>query len=421
MEKAEKKNYLPLIMWLVLLVFFIYQFVARSSFPTVLTEEYMKFFNLDAEGVGALVSCYYIVYTLAQIPVGIIIDKCDVRILATVAVLLCASGVALFVATPNCSIASVGQMLVGLGSAFSFISLMKIVATWFAPKERAILISYTLSIGCLGPVVFGPIVALIVEKFDWRYVMMAFSVLGVLVAALLWSVVREKKQDKHASKKESIPILKSLKMLLISPQIWILSLLIMMQYAPLSALADLWGVSFIKKAYNVDPALASLASNMIYLGVVVGSPFFAHLAVRIDSYKKTMMISTISGAIFFSIIQFFHVPISVMFGLLFMVGFSSGATLQYALAPLAFSESMSATISSFVNMFSMLSGVILMPLIGKLVDWSWNGTMVDGAKIYSVSDYRCGFFALLATLIIGAVLSCFVKDRSPSETGASCS
>ncbi|GHU16910.1 MFS transporter [Alphaproteobacteria bacterium] len=418
MEKAEKKSYLPLIMWLVLLVFFVYQFSARSFSP-VLTEEYMKFFNLDAKGVGTLIGCYYIAYTFIQIPVGMIIDKFNIRIVATIAILLCAFGVALFVATSNCGFAGAGQMLLGIGSAFSLISLLKVVYIWFPPKERAVLISYTLSIGCCGPVVFGPIVAIVVEKFDWRTVMLVFSAMGFLVAALIWSVVREKKHEKSTPKKENIPVMKALKIIITSPQMWILSFLVMMQYAPLSSLADLWGVSFIKKAYDLDPAKASFVSNMLYLGVVFGNPFFAHLAVRIDSYKKTMMIGTITGAIFFSIIQFFYVPISVMFVLLFMVGFSSGATLQYALAPMSFPESLSATVSSFVNMLSMLSGVILMPLIGSLVDWSWNGTMVDGAKIYSVSDYKCGLFALFAFLVIGVVLSCFVKDRSPSEAGSS--
>jgi MFS family permease len=411
-EVKEKCNCLPFIMWGVLLIFFIYQFVARSSFPTVLTEEYMKYFSLDAKGVGTLVSCYYIVYTLVQIPVGIIVDRYSIRLIATVAVALCAAGVMLFVATKCCYIAGFGQMLVGFGSAFAFIATLKTIANWFPPEKKAVFISYTISAGSLGPVVCGPLVAIIVKEFEWRYVMMLFSLFGFIVAGIVWMVVRDKQNTEKTVPEEHMPLKKSLKILLVSPQIWVLSLFIMMQYAPLSALADLWGASFIKKAYNADAAVASLANNMMYLGLAIGSPFFAHLAVRMDSYKKPMIIGIVMSATFFTVIQFFHVPLQVIFVLMFMIGFSSGSMLQYALSTIEFPKAMSATVSGVVNMCSMISGVILMPLIGWLIDLSWDGKMLDGVKVYSVADYRIGFMAVLVALLIGVVLSFFVKDES---------
>jgi MFS family permease len=414
-EAKEKCNCLPYIMWVILLMFFVYQFIARSSFPTVLTEEYMKYFSLDAKGVGALVSCYYLVYTLVQIPVGIIVDRYSIRFVAAVAASLCATGIMIFVATQYYYIAGFGQMLVGLGSAFAFIAVLKTVANWFPPEKKAVFISYTISIGSCGPVIFSPIVAKVVEKFDWRYIMMIFSLLGLVVAAIIWIVVRDKQNDETtAAPEEHIPLRKAMKIILGSSQIWILSLFIMMQYAPLSALADLWGTSFIKKVYDVEGTLASSANSMMYLGLVFGSPFFAHLAVKMNSYKKPMTIGITSCAAAFAVVQFVHVPFQAMFVLMFLIGFSSGAMLQYALATAGFPKAMMATVSGFINMSSMVSGVILMPLIGFLLDLSWDGKILDGVKIYSVTDYRVGFVAVLLALLSGVMLSLFVKDKSPT-------
>ncbi|MDR3179333.1 MAG: MFS transporter [Holosporaceae bacterium] len=416
MSEAKKKcNYLPFVMWMILLMFFVYQFIARSSFPTVLTEEYMKYFSLDAKGVGALVSCYYLVYTFVQIPVGIIVDRYSIRLIAAVAASLCAAGVMIFVATQYCYVAGFGQMLVGLGSAFAFIAVLKTISNWFPPEKKAVFISYTISIGSLGPVIFSPVVAKIVEKFDWRHIMMIFSLLGFVVAAIIWIVVRDKQStETTAVPEEHIPLAKALKILLGSPQIWVLSFFIMMQYAPLSALADLWGTSFIKKLYSIDGATASSANSMMYLGLAVGSPFFAHLAVRMNSYKNPMILGIILSAAVFSIVQFVHVPLQAMFVLIFMIGFSCGAMLQYALATVGFPKAMLATVSGFINMSSMVSGVILMPSIGWLIDLSWDGKILDGIKIYSVTDYRVGFIAVLVALLMGVVLSFFVKDKSPT-------
>jgi hypothetical protein len=102
-----------------------------------------------------------------------------------------------------------------------------------------------------------------------------------------------------------------------------------------------------------------------------------------------------------------------MFAMFFAMGFFSGAMLVFPLGTLLFSKSMSATISAFINMGSMISGIILMPLIGYLIDISWDGTIENGAKIYSLIDYRFGFRSVLCSLILAVILTLFIKDRSP--------
>jgi MFS family permease len=403
-------------MWGISLAFFVYQFVARSAFPTVLTEEYMKFFGLDAGAVGALVSCYYIFYTLAQIPVGIVVDKYSIRLVLSLAIAICATGVLTFVSTASYPVACVGQMLVGLGSAFAFLGCIKTITNWFEPGKRAFLIAYTISIGCIGPVIFGPVVALLAKNFYWRNVMISFSLLGFFLAILAWRFMQDKTENKESENNQSKSevegnLINDLKTILSSRQIWVLSLLIVMQYAPLSALADLWGTQFIKKLYDADLAVASLANNMIYLGMVVGTPFFTYLAKRLNSYKNSMTIGVTFGTIAFAIVQFCSISLYEMFAALFGVGFACGALMQFAIGTAEFPERMSATVSSIINMSSMVSGIILMPLIGWIVDLSWNGQMADGLKVYGAADYRNGFFAVLAALLMGVVLSLFVKDK----------
>ncbi|MDR3151680.1 MAG: MFS transporter [Holosporaceae bacterium] len=419
-EKGVPENCASVLMWGIAVAFFVYQFVARSAFPTVLTEEYMKYFNLDAKEVGALVSCYYIFYTIAQIPAGIIIDKYSIRLVMSLSIAVCAAGVMMFVSSNYYIIASAGQMLVGLGSAFAFIGCIKTVTSWFPPHRRAAMISYTISIGSIGPVIFGPTVALLVKKFPWIEVMITFSLFGFVLSVLAWLFMRDKEEEdknhQNNGSKTAPPLLNDLKIILSSRRIWILSLLIVMQYAPLSALADLWGTQFIKKLYNADSAVASLANNMIYLGLVVGSPFFAWLAKKINSYKNSMTIGLLISSAAFTVVQFCHIPIYGMFAALFVVGFSCGALLEFVIGTAEFPGRMSATVTSVINMSSMVSGIILMPLIGWIVDLSWDGAMMDGIKLYSASDYRNGFFAVLASLLIALGMSFFVKESSRAKS-----
>ncbi|MBR1734268.1 MAG: MFS transporter, partial [Alphaproteobacteria bacterium] len=272
---VEEKKSSPLLIWAIMVTFFIYQFIARSAFPTVLTEEYMRYFCLDAEGVGALVSCYYVAYTFVQIPVGIIIDRFSLKIVAPIAVLICACGVWLFMSTQNVRIASIGQTLVGLGSAFSFLMVLKTCIDWFPPEKRAVMLTYASSVGCMGPVIFGPLVATIVKNFDWRHVMMVYTAIGFVLAGTMWLMLEDKKnKDNEVKSENKMSVWQSLKVVVSSPQAWILALFGLMQYSPLSALADLWGTSYIKKLYDADVTVSSFANNMIYIGMVIGGPIF---------------------------------------------------------------------------------------------------------------------------------------------------
>jgi MFS family permease len=303
-------------------------------------------------------------------------------------------------------------MLVGFGSAFAFLLALKTITTWFPPQKITLMSSYTMSVGCLGPVVGGPLVAHIVKSNAWTDVMMIFGIAGVLFAAFVWLIMIDKPQE-HAEH-EKFTLWQALKIILSSKQAWILALYTMMLYAPLSALGDLWGVAFIKNAYGVDSTVAAFANNMIYVGMVIGAPFFAYLALRMDSYKKPMIIGAFMATIALGIvIGCTGIPIEAVFVLFFVTGFSCGAMLGYPLAMAIFPKAIGATVSGFINMMSMVSGVILMPLIGWIINLCWDGTLENGVKIYKDADYRWGLSAVIVFLVLGILLALIMKDHSP--------
>ncbi|MDR2781616.1 MAG: MFS transporter [Holosporaceae bacterium] len=412
--KKEKENVIVSVMFFATLVLFFYQFIARSAFPTVLTEQFMKYFQIDATGMGVLASCYYWVYTFMQIPAGLLSDRFGPRKISVLSAMMCSCGVLLFVSTTNCYVAGCGQMMLGFGSSFAFILVMKVITSYFSSEEVPVKTSITVAIGCSGPVIGGPAVSALVSHFDWVNLMKVFAIAGLFLAVALGMIVRDKESGGAGSKR--ISPMDSIKIIMTSSQVWILSLYTMAQYAPLSALGDLWGVSFLKKAYGIDSATASFANNMLYVGMVVGAPTFAYLARIWDSYKKPMIVGIVGAAMSMAtIIMGAELPLKAAFFLFFATGFCCAATLAYPLAVMIFPSSIGATVSGFVNMVCMFSGVVLMPLIGYIVNWSWDGTIENGLKVYSLNDFRLGLVSVLVFLLAGFVLSLMIKDRSPRE------
>lgn len=421
-DTTKKSSCFAIVIWSTLAAFYFYQFIARSSFITVLSNEFMQYFGIDATGLGLLGSCYYWIYTLMQIPAGIIVDKYSTKLVAVLATLICSLGLFILILTSNSYVAGFGEMLIGFGSAFAFVLVVKAITQWFHAGRVAIMTSLTMSIGCLGPVLGGPGVAYIARSHNWIDVIRIYCFVGVGLAALIWFVVKDKKsEDKNERVSKSVDaelsLMESVKLVLCSGQAWVLGLMTMAVYAPLSALGDLWGVTFIKVAYGLSPEMSALANNMLYLGVVIGSPIFAYAATICRSFKKPMIVGVIGAFLSLLVIVYFsnYVNTFWLFVLFFAMGFSCGSMLAYPLGLALFPKSIGATITGFINMMSMVSGIILLPAVGGTVKYFWNGATENGLPVYTISDFRWGLTWVLAFLGFGIILSYFIKDRSPNR------
>ena len=423
MTLLKKSSCLAFVIWSTLAAFYFYQFIARSSFITVLSNEFMQYFDIDATGLGFLGSCYYWIYTLMQIPAGIIVDKYSTKWVATLATFICSLGLFILILTSNSYVAGFGEMLIGFGSAFAFVLAVKAITQWFHAGKVAIMTSITMSVGCLGPVLGGPGVAQIVESYNWLDVIRVYCLIGVGLAVLIWFIVKDKKDDakeqvsKSDESETEISLVEAVKLVLCSKQAWVLGLITMAVYAPLSALGDLWGVTFIKVAYGLTPKMSALANNMLYLGVVVGSPVFAYSATVCGSFKKPMIVGVIGAFLSLFVIVYLsdYVNTYALFVLFFATGFSCGSMLAYPLGLALFPKSIGATITGFINMMSMVSGIILLPTVGFIIKHFWNGVTENGLPVYTINDFRWGLSSVLAFLGFGIVLSYFIKDRSPNR------
>jgi hypothetical protein len=64
----------------------------------------------------------------------------------------------------------------------------------------------------------------------------------------------------------------------------------------------------------------------------------------------------------------------------------------------------------FMNAFDALFGAFSDPLTGKFLDLTWDGKLVDGARIFSVESYKIAFLTLPIYLIIALVSMFWIKE-----------
>ena len=142
------------IVWACAALFFCYQFLLRVA-PSVMTQELMGDFAVDACTLGILTSLYSCGYVGFQLPVGSLLDKFGPRRLVSIAALTCSIGSLLFSFADTVIVGAASRFLIGAGSAFGFLSCMKLGTLWFPPQRISLVVGLTLLLGTSGGVAGG--------------------------------------------------------------------------------------------------------------------------------------------------------------------------------------------------------------------------------------------------------------------------
>ncbi|NBN93535.1 MAG: MFS transporter, partial [Betaproteobacteria bacterium] len=128
---------------------FILAFFHRNT-PAAMADALARDWGAGPAALGALSASYFWVYTVMQIPTGILADRLGPRRIVSLGMAVAGVGTLVFAWAPDVVWGTVGRVLIGLGVAFPFISLMKFSAVWFPERQFATLSGLTVFIGNVG-------------------------------------------------------------------------------------------------------------------------------------------------------------------------------------------------------------------------------------------------------------------------------
>jgi MFS family permease len=190
--KTVKTNYAFYSYWIISLCacFLFYKYVLQI-YPSIITEPLMQEFNLNGAGLGNLAATFYYSFMIAQLFVGIMLDKYSARWITSGAILSCAAGTILFSLTSNLLYAELSRALMGVGVAFATVAYLKIASIWFPPKNYAFIGGLIASAAMAGAVFGEAPLAWLMNDIGWRYCLFFVGVAGVMLAALFALTVRD--------------------------------------------------------------------------------------------------------------------------------------------------------------------------------------------------------------------------------------
>ena len=396
-------------------LFYCYEYILRIA-PSGFTGSLMTTYGLNGTGLGTLVGMYYFAYTPMQLPVGILMDRFGPRLLLTLASLGCAIGAFLFAATDIFWVAAVGRFLVGLSSAFAFVGVLKLASIWLPADRFGFIAGLTTTLGMVGAMVGTNLIVVLTQAMSWQVITFASAGFGILLAIIIWSMVRnirpQMRVEEEHQKVEWTHIFKDLKTAMSQRQIWLSGMVGCFYYIPTSVFAELFGVPYLEQARGFSPDSAAFAVSMIFLGWAIGGPVVGLWSDRMKLRKPLVILGGLVAAVligFALLLPNLTFMMAAMVFFLFGV-FSSAENITFAIARESSSPKIAGTAVAVNNMLVMLGGMVLQPVVGKLLDQHWTGSMMNGHRVFSNGDYMHALMLMPVGLLIGAVLTFFIRE-----------
>jgi MFS family permease len=247
----------------------------------------------------------------------------------------------------------------------------------------------------------------------WHKILLLGPIIGLILCVLMFFFIKDGSKPAQKNIDTSLKqFIKNLGVILSDGQIWLIGLIGSLLYLSLSVFAEIWGKSYLMVAHNLSSLEASSSVSMVFLGWAIGGPLLGLTADYTDRRSTALILGAILAAISISILLYMpELNILEINALLFFYGlFCAVEVIVFSIAKDTSKSPLDGTIFACVNMVIMMGGVIFQPLVGELLDYFWNGNLLNHVRIYSEADYQLVLSFLPLSLIFVAIAVFFVRD-----------
>jgi sugar phosphate permease len=425
LHSEHRKDY-TILGWLICglgAVFYSYEYLLRIA-PSVMENALRTHFDLSATGFGLLSSMYYFAYVPMQLPVGILLDRFGPKRLLTIACLICALGTFLFTATSLFWVAALGRLLMGLGSAFAFVGVLKLATIWLPENRLAMAAGMTSALGPIGAMLGDNFLEFFVVHHGWVKTLNVTALFGIGLTFILWLGIDDKngRHRQHGTVSSLKNGVIDLGIIIKNKQIWVNGMYGCLVYLPTTVFAELWGIPYLQHAHGLSAHAAGLANSFLFLGFIIGAPAMGYISDILARRKFPMLFGASGAAIVMMVILYvpglseLHVQM-----LMFLLGLLySAQAIVFAVGRELSPGEAAGTAIAVTNMIVMLGAMFLQPLVGHLLDFSLSinagnaAVISSGAinlpKLYTVADYQFALSVIPLGILIAALLTFFLKE-----------
>ena len=399
--------------WLLVAVYYFYQYALRSS-PSVMMPQLADAFGVSALGVASIVGMFYYGYSPFSLVAGAAIDRFGAKRIIPIGAALVGVGAILF-GTGNVTVASIGRFLQGAGGVFALVGAVYLVTRNFPASMAASFIGATQMFGmaggsagqfCVGPLIKGGLA--------WGQFWIYAGILGLAISACLLALLPREERKATAGPGGVASLVAPLGKVFRNPQSILCGLIAGLLFIPTTIFGMTWGVRFLQEARGRDYEAAVNLAATVPLGWMIGCPLLGFISDRLGRRKPVILGGTVLLLGLLAWVLFGDPAIFRGPAVGILMGVASGAAmLPYTVIKEANPPELGGSATGVINFINFTFSALLGPVFGsRLV------RVAEGGESMGLPEYQAGFKPLLVGILLALVLTFFLKETGPAARGA---
>jgi MFS family permease len=343
---------------------YLYRTVNAVVYPDISQE-----LGLAAGGLGLLTSAYFFTFAVAQLPVGVALDRFGPRKVQVPLLLVAASGAILFAYANSLVELTLARGMIGLGVAGSLMSAIKASSLWLPRDRLPLSTAILLSVGGMGAMASTAPMHWALSITDWHGAFLGLALGTLLVSSLIFFIVPEHKGKMHqTSLREMFGAVKELYR---SWSFWHLALYTLFAHATYMAVQGLWMGPWLRDMGHLtrDEVAQVLLAGTV--AMVIGSLSFGWITDILRKYSfKPILVCGLGTALFlvFQGLMIFDTPLNP---LVIAVGFSffgTATTMNYGIVAQSVPSHLTGRVSTAFNLLVFLLAFVVQWGLGALIN-----------------------------------------------------
>lgn len=392
----------PRILGTVLLPFALAHFISYlyRSVNAVVYPDLVRELGLNANTLGLLTSAYFIAFAVAQLPVGVALDRFGPRRVQMPMLTIATGGALLFASADSLGGLLLGRALIGFGVAASLMSAIKASTLWLPPQRLPLVTSVLLAVGGVGAVVSTAPMQALLEVASWRTAFLLLAAATIGIAALIGLAVPE--QPTRGTPPPLADMVRAIGQLYRAPSFWRQSLITLFCNAAYMAIQGLWLGPWLRDVAQLSRPDTAQVLLWGTVAMVAGSLSFGWAADRLQALGVRPMLLCGAGLLVFVTCEALMAAGVVAAPLALVLAFSffgSSGALNYAIIAQSVPAHLTGRVSTCFNLLIFLASFAVQWGMGAIIGlWA----PLDGQ--YPVQAYRAALLLVVALQTPGIVL-----------------
>ncbi|QCP55107.1 MFS transporter [Trinickia violacea] len=342
---------------------YLYRNVNAVVYPNLASE-----LGLNANALGWLTSAYLLAFALAQLPIGVALDRYGCRRGQAPLMLVAAAGAMVFAHAHNLAELAIGRGLIGFGVAGSLMAAIKASSQWLPRERLSLSTSMLLAVGGFGAMASTSPMHAALRHIDWRQAFIVLGACTVAVSALIYFVVPEQPSVSQTARLKDM--WRDVGQLFRSGSFWRLALYSIFAHATYMAVQGLWMGAWLRDVGQLD---SGHTANVLLAGtvtMVAGSLFFGWLTDLLKRFGVKPITVCGGGIAVFLIFQTLMIwghgtsPLLLACGFTF---FGTATTMNYAIIAQSVPTHLTGRVSTSFNLLVFLLAFVIQAGLGGVI------------------------------------------------------